>query len=278
MTTKALVEKRCVIVVDAEEPGTAEFSPPGEDVMADDAVQQVLFGRPTVSNVLFVDNYGVWVNGLVPLIGVDGEIVAAVVADVPALAPVGGREFARMTIETPVWTLQEAAVRLSRAEVDDITDGLTGLYNHRYLHERLAEELDRAQRGGFSTSLLYCDLDSFKEFNERHGHAAGDDALRATARILEKFTRRADLIARFAGEEFMVVLLEADEDVAVEIAGRIRTAVAERHREHDGLTISIGVATFPAVAGTKESLLDAADRALRTAKRLGRDRVVAAGS
>ena len=278
MTTEALVGKRCVIVVDAEEPGSAEFSPPGENVMVDDMVQQALLGRPGLSNVLFVDSYGVWVNGLVPLIGDDGEIVAAVVADVPALIPVGGQEFARMTIETPVWTLQEAAIRLSRAEVDDITDGLTGLYNHRYLHERLAEELDRASRDGFSTSLLFCDLDSFREFNERHGHAAGDDALRSTARILEKFTRRADLIARFGGEEFMVVLLETGEAEAVEIAGRIRAAVAQRHREHDGLTISIGVATFPAAADTKESLLEAADRAVRLAKRLGRDRVVAAGS
>jgi diguanylate cyclase (GGDEF)-like protein len=102
--------------------------------------------------------------------------------------------------------------------------------------------------------------------------------LRSTARILEKFTRRADLIARFGGEEFMVVLLETDEAEAVEIAGRIRAAVAQRHREDDGLTISIGVATFPAAADTKESLLEAADRAVRLAKRLGRDRVVAAGS
>ncbi|HEY5388546.1 MAG TPA: diguanylate cyclase, partial [Thermoleophilia bacterium] len=277
MTTEALVEKRCVIVVDGEEPGSAEFAPPGEDVMADDAAQQVLHGRPNLSNVLFVDNYGVWVNGLVPLIGEDGEIVAAVVADAPALPSVGAEGFTHMTIETPVWTLQEAAVRLSRAEVDAITDGLTGLYNHRYLHERLAEELDRALREGFSTSLLFCDLDAFRDYNDRHGHAAGDEALSSTARILEKCTRRADLIARYGGEQFMVLLPEADEAMAVEIAGRIRSAVAERHREHDGLTISIGVATFPAAGGTKESLLAAADRAMSMAKRLGRDRVVAAG-
>jgi diguanylate cyclase (GGDEF)-like protein/excisionase family DNA binding protein len=278
MTTESLMEKRCIIVVDAEESGSADFSPPGEDVMADDAAQQVLHGRPTASNVLFVDNYGVWVNGLAPLIGADGEIVAAVVADVPALTPQGAEGFARMTMETPVSTLQEAAVRLSRAEVDAITDGLTGLYNHRYLHERLADELDRALRDGFSTSILHCDLDSFKDFNDRNGHSAGDDALRNTARILEQCTRRADLIARYGGEEFMVVLLEADEAVAVEIAGRIRAAVAERHREHEGLTISIGVATFPAAAGTKQALLEAAASSLHAAKSLGRDRVVAAGS
>ena len=148
----------------------------------------------------------------------------------------------------------------------------------RYLHERLAEELDRALREGFSTSLLFCDLDSFKDFNDCQGHAAGDDALRGTARILEKCTRRADLIARYGGEQFMVLLPEADEAMAVEIAERVRTAIAERHHEHDVLTISIGVATFPAAAGTKESLLEAADRAKSMAKRLGRDRVVAAGS
>jgi diguanylate cyclase (GGDEF)-like protein len=277
MTTSASRDGRTVIVVDAEETDAPDRSPLGEDVMADDAITQVLSGRPIVSNVLFVDNFGVWVNGLAPLLGKDDEIVATVVADVPALSSSGARGFARMTTETPVSTLQAAAVRLSRAEIEAITDGLTGLYNHRYLHEHLVEELSRARHERHDVALLFCDLDFFKEYNDRLGHAAGDTALRATARIIENCTRRADLVARYGGEEFVIVLPGAAEPEAVEIAGRIRAAVAEHHHEHGGLTISIGVATYPAAAGTKEGLLEAADRALYVAKRLGRDRVVAAG-
>jgi len=278
MTTSASRDGRTVIVVDAEEEGSPERSPLGEDVVADDAITQVLSGRPIVSNALFVDNFGVWVNGLAPLTGEDGEILAAVVADVPALSAMGAKGFARMTTEAPVSTLQEAAVRLSRAEIEAITDGLTGLYNHRYLHERLTEELSRARHESHGVALLFCDLDFFKEYNDRLGHAAGDTALQATARIIESCTRRADLVARYGGEEFVVVLPGAAEAEAVEIAGRIRAAVAEHHHGNGGLTISIGVATCPQAATTKEGLLEAADRALYVAKRLGRDRVVAAGS
>ena len=273
LTTGALLEDRSVIVVDAEEPDSDERSPLGEEIMADDALLQVLAGQPIDSNVLFVDNFGVWVNGVVPLCDENGRILAAVVADVPALPSGGAEGFARMTTETPVSTLQEAAVRLSRAEIEAITDGLTGLYNHRYLHERLTEELGRARVEHIGLSLLFCDLDFFKTYNDRLGHAAGDAALRATARIIEGCTRRADLAARYGGEEFVVVLPGTGEQEAREIAGRIRTTVSAFHRERGDLTISIGVASFPASAETKEELLEAADRALYLAKRLGRDRV-----
>jgi diguanylate cyclase (GGDEF)-like protein len=277
MTTSAHKDGRTVIVVDAEEEDSPDRSPLGEDVMDDDAISQVLSGRPILSNVLFVDSFGVWVNGLAPLVGKAGEILATVVADAPALSLSGARGFARMTTETPVSTLQEAAVRLSRAEIEAITDGLTGLYNHRYLHEHLTDELSRARHESRGAALLFCDLDFFKEYNDRLGHAAGDAALRATARLIESCTRRADLVARYGGEEFVVVLPGAAEPEAVEIAERIRAAVAKHHGD-DGLTISIGVATYPDSAETKESLLEAADKALYVAKRLGRDRVVAAGS
>ena len=174
MTTSASRDGRTVIVVDAEEADAPDRSPLGEVVMADDAIAQVLSGRPIVSNVLFVDNFGVWVNGLVSLVGEDGEILAAVVADAPALSSNGAEGFARMTTETPVSTLQEAAVRLSRAEIEAMTDGLTGLYNHRYLHEHLTEELNRARHERRGVALLFCDLDFFKEYNDRLGHADGD--------------------------------------------------------------------------------------------------------
>ena len=252
LTTTAKNEGRTVIIVDAEEDVSPDRSPLGEEVMADDAIDQMLSGHPVDSNVLFVDNFGVWVHGLAPLVGDDGEILAIVAADAPVLDQSEARGFARMTTETPVSTLQEAAVRLSRAEIEAITDGLTGLYNHRYLHERLSEELSRARHEEHSLAVLFCDLDFFKDFNDRLGHAAGDTALRATARLIESCTRRADLVARYGGEEFVVVLPGAAEAEAVEIAGRIRAAVALHYEKGGDLTISIGVATYPEAAATKE--------------------------
>jgi len=277
MTSEALHGKRCVTVVDAEETGAIDYSPPGEEVMADDAARQVLAGHGVTNNVLFVDNFGVWVNGIAPLTGADGRIIAAVVADVPALGPTGAHGFAHMTSDTPVSTLQEAAVRLSRAEIEAITDGLTGLYNHRHLHESLSEHVSRAMADGAPLSVLFCDLDLFKDYNDRYGHAAGDAALRATARVIESCTRRADLAARYGGEEFVVLLPGASRVEALAIAGRIRAAIADRYAQDGGLTISIGVATLPEDAGDKEALLEAADRAMYEAKRQGRDRVIAAG-
>jgi len=96
--------------------------------------------------------------------------------------------------------LQTAAVRLSRAEIDAITDALTGLYNHRYLHERLSEELVRSRERGQPLSVLFCDLDHFKLYNDRNGHSAGDAALREVAHIIEQSVRSVDIAARYGGE------------------------------------------------------------------------------
>ena len=97
---------------------------------------------------------------------------------------------------------------MSRAEIEAISDGLTGLYNHRYLHERLAEEIERAREQKTAISLLFCNLDHFKQFNEARGHSSGDKALRNVAHVLEQAIRRIDLAARFGGEEFVLVLIE----------------------------------------------------------------------
>jgi diguanylate cyclase (GGDEF)-like protein len=176
--------------------------------------------------------------------------------------------------------LHSATARLGRAELDAITDGLTGLYNHRYLHERLGEEIERTHEQSGTLALLFCDLDRFKAFNDRHGHSAGDRALRAVARIVEESLRHVDLAARYGGEEFAAILIDTDLGGALEVAERIRASIAAARfaPENDELTISIGVAVAPGDAISKEELIDKADWAMYLAKRRGRNRVMAFAS
>ena len=178
--------------------------------------------------------------------------------------------------QTLATMLQSAAIRFSRAEVEAITDGLTGLYNHRYLQERLQEELERAGRRGTTLSLLFCDCDHFKSYNDDHGHKAGDLALSRIARILEANSRRTDLAARYGGEEFVLALVDTDGAGAHTVAETIRAeieAVSARHGRP--LTVSIGIATSPDDATARDELLDKADWAMYAAKRAGRNQVLA---
>ncbi len=271
-------DAKCAIIVDAEEPGE-EHSPPGSEVFADDELLETFAGEDPDVNVLYVDEWGVWVTGLATVRDPRGEIVAVVEADVPP-AGVSGAEMAGLRSDVAqafASMFQVATTRLARAELDAITDGLTGLYNHRYLHERLSEEIERAREDDRPLSLLFCGLDQFKAFNDHYGHSAGDDALRGIARLIDGCIRHVDLAARYGGEEFAVLLLGSDVDAAAEVAERIRREVAA-YRPAIGrdarLTISIGAASFPADAGHKEELLDKADWAMNVAKRQGRDRVV----
>jgi diguanylate cyclase (GGDEF)-like protein len=164
-----------------------------------------------------------------------------------------------------IWRLSDAAV----------TDGLTGLMNRRGFEELIATELERARRSGQSLSLVIGDLDHFKTLNDTYGHAAGDRALEQLALILGTAKRRIDTAARIGGEEFAVVLPDSDHHAAYILAERMRREVRETFMyEPHQLTISLGVATFPAHAGGVEKLVANADRALYAAKALGRDRTV----
>ncbi len=173
--------------------------------------------------------------------------------------------------------LAEANSRLAQLAV---TDGLTGLYNHRHLHERLALEVERSARNGLPLSLLMIDVDYFKHYNDHHGHPAGDDVLRMVARLLTEGRRANDMVARYGGEEFSVILVDTAKFTAAKLAERIRELVATHpfaftERQPGGhLSISIGVASFPDDAGDPDALLKAADSALYAAKHAGRDCVV----
>lgn len=161
-----------------------------------------------------------------------------------------------------------------------ITDELTGLYNYRQLMTRLDQEVGRALRYGHSLSLLMIDLDDFKRFNDTFGHRAGDIALADVAEVLRGCVREIDLVARYGGEEFAVLLPESEETGAATVAEKIRAAVAARRfADSEGircceLTASIGLATLPAHAADKESLLKTSDDALYNAKNGGKNRVM----
>jgi diguanylate cyclase (GGDEF)-like protein/putative nucleotidyltransferase with HDIG domain len=168
-------------------------------------------------------------------------------------------------LEAMVWKLADAAR----------TDPLTGLLNRRGFHERFEQEMDRARRTGRPLGVLVGDLDDFKSVNDRLGHAGGDEALKRLGAILTNAKRQIDTVGRMGGEEFAVLVPESDEHGAYLLAERIRHRV--RARLSGGgppITISFGVASFPAHAEDGEALLNAADQAVYAAKELGRDRSV----
>ena len=278
LATQARFDRRFALVVDADEDPT-EHSPLGTDVSPDEVLQvlpQVLAGEQPRVNALFADQFGVWVTGIAPIRDRRGDVVAVVAASLPPFvgAQLGGLRAAGK--ETLASILKSATAHSNRAEIDAIADGLTGLYNHRYLHERLSEELRRSEELGAPLSLLFCDLDAFKAFNDTLGHAAGDDALRSTAHIVERSIRHIDLASRYAGEEFVVALIGTDAAGAADVAERIRRRVFETKISPslEPLSVSIGVSTFPSDGRTKEELIDKAVWAMHVAKRLGRNRVV----
>ncbi|HUH06065.1 MAG TPA: diguanylate cyclase [Kofleriaceae bacterium] len=177
--------------------------------------------------------------------------------------------------------LAEANSRLAQLAV---TDGLTGLYNHRHFHERLALEVERSLRNGLPLSLLMIDVDHFKNYNDHHGHPAGDEVLRQLSHLMTDGRRANDFCARYGGEEFAIVLVDTPKLTAAKLAERLRERVAghnfEYRRDQPGgaLSISVGVATFPDDAGDSEVLVRAADSALYAAKHAGRNCVVLAGA
>jgi diguanylate cyclase (GGDEF)-like protein len=158
-------------------------------------------------------------------------------------------------------------------------DGLTGLYNHRWFQENLSNELLKSRRFKYKVTLLMIDVDHFKSFNDKYGHPQGDSALKEISQIIKKTIRAYDVPARYGGEEFAVVLPHADHDQALRVAERLRRAVmahpflGRKGRARLELTVSIGVATYPANAKTKAELIDRADQALYLAKSEGRNRV-----
>ncbi len=176
--------------------------------------------------------------------------------------------------------LEDANVRLKKLS---ITDGLTELFNHRHVHQLLRDEFERSGRSGEPVAIAMLDLDRFKLVNDTYGHPTGDVILYETARILRETAREIDMVGRYGGEEFIVILPNTDEGEAARFAERVRARVAEhvfRDEAHEiRMTTSAGVACFPAPGvDSPEALLKRADDALYHAKESGRNRVVCASA
>lgn len=199
----------------------------------------------------------------------DGEAVALSEAEQQLAAAVAEQIALALSNLKLRETLRQQSVR----------DPLTGLYNRRFLEETLDRELSRLERRNLPLSLIMIDVDNFKNFNDTFGHEAGDAVLRDLGGVLQRYVRGSDIACRYGGEEFIVILPEADIEIGRQRAEILREAARELRLIHDGkslgaVTLSLGVACSPEHGRRREHLLQAADAALYEAKNSGRNCVV----
>ena len=214
-----------------------------------------------------------------PLVRLTDAAARVAAGDLSAELPAAGSgEVGYLTraFNTLVSRLRE---KESQGELEklSLTDSLTGLYNRRHLMGTLASEVQRSRRLRRSFTVLIADVDRFKQYNDTHGHLAGDAALVKIAEVLRKTTRAVDCVARYGGEEFVVMLLECTMATATIVAERIRAHVEKQDLGEGTLTVSIGLAEYPDGGDTPEELIATADAAMYQAKGAGRNQVVVAG-
>jgi len=161
-----------------------------------------------------------------------------------------------------------------------VTDPLTSLFNRRYFNDRLYEELERGIRYDYVFSLAIFDIDDFKLFNDTEGHLAGDEVLKAVAEISKESLRSIDIISRFGGEEFSIIMPQTNREEALLVAERVRKNIRDllpaswKAFPHDRVTVSVGLATFPADGKDAKTLIRNVDKALYRAKLTGKDKTV----
>ncbi len=211
----------------------------------------------------------------------DGGTLGAISANLD----ITERELAERRIHLQMQQINEFAVKLEeqkRALVQAnerlqhlaVTDGLTGLWNHRRFHEELERRMVEHRLTGRPLSLMLVDIDHFKSFNDSFGHQAGDDLLRQFARILKEQSRGSDFPARYGGEKFAMILSGAGEHNAIETAERFRTAILNEPWNSRAVTASFGMATLDDSIENPRELIERADQALYAAKSTGRNKVV----
>ncbi len=219
----------------------------------------------------------------VPLIS-EGRVIGVFNLESTRRAAFGERDLHILTALAGYATIAIENARLfEKTKRLAITDGLTELYNHRYLHEALERTLERCRRDDRPLAVIMLEIDSFKRYNDTYGHQRGDDVLRTVADLLRKGSRASDIVARYGGDEFMIVLPYTSKETASEIAERLRRAVEAYpfllgENIVSSVTLSVGVAANPDDSDTVDALVDAVDRAQYTAKRSGGNKVCVAHS
>jgi len=217
----------------------------------------------------------------VPLIS-EGRVIGVFNLESTHRAAFGQRDLHILTALAGYATIAIENARLfEKTKRLAITDGLTELYNHRYLHEAMERTLQRCRRDEQPLAVIMLEIDSFKRYNDTYGHQRGDDVLRIVADVLRKGSRTSDIVARYGGDEFMIVLPNSSKDTASEIAERLRRAVEAYpfllgESIVTSVTLSVGVAASPDDGDTVDGLVDAVDRAQYTAKRSGGNKVYVA--
>jgi len=187
----------------------------------------------------------------------------------------GGFEFDDIVILYAFANQVAVAIENARLYQESVTDGLTGLYQHKYFELRLKEEMDRSKRYKHPLTLILLDIDFFKKVNDTCGHLAGDMVLQGIARILKDGTRLSDIAARYGGEEFAVILPYISYENALNVAERLRKTTEAMNFEGIRITISAGVGHFDGenMNPDHKELIELADRALYNAKNNGRNRI-----
>jgi diguanylate cyclase (GGDEF)-like protein len=188
-----------------------------------------------------------------------------------------GKEFSEEDVEMLKAVADQAAVAVNKAQLWDmaVTDSLTGLFVRRYFMVKLQEEIHRADRYGKPLSVVMADLDRFKKINDTYGHDAGDRALKTISQFFQKNIRDVDAIGRYGGEEFVMLIPDADKEAAFCLAERLRKELAKVKLEDlPPITISLGIATYPSDGTDIEELIKKADAAMYEAKQKGRNKAV----
>jgi diguanylate cyclase (GGDEF)-like protein/putative nucleotidyltransferase with HDIG domain len=181
-----------------------------------------------------------------------------------------------MSVANQAGVIVENAQLYSQAMTWAITDGLTRLYNHRYMHECLDKEIARGTRFGTTFSIIMLDLDFFKTYNDTYGHLAGDDVLTSIGKCIQASIRTVDMAFRYGGEEFAIILPETMTEGAYLVAERIREKIEHKvFAGRSSITASLGIATWPTDGINKEQIIISADKALYTAKGTGRNKTCA---
>ncbi|MBE9535994.1 MAG: sensor domain-containing diguanylate cyclase [Proteobacteria bacterium] len=217
----------------------------------------------------------------IPLKGRSGEVLGVLNVNKAEIDSFSAQDVDLFTeVAEQIAVAVDKALSLKNLKDISIRDPLTGLYNRRYFFEHFERDIDRSKRYGGAVSIIICDIDFFKNFNDSNGHLKGDDALKAVAKIFEKSLRKSDVAARFGGEEFIAILPETPKEWAMEVAEKLRASIdaesveGQENQPGGNLTATFGVACYPDDADFGAELIDCADKALYLGKAKGRNIVV----